>query len=402
MLVLITVFLLLLLIFLFALYRPHFYKEKGDIKERNKAKATYVSNERGTPYLIKEDGSDFVILCCADLHLHSDNSAFALTILSRFIEKENPDLVVLLGDNVVGRTDTIMQEKLKYFFEERKQYWAFVLGNHDSEKWIKEECEKRKTSSEEITKEGRLWMFSSLSSSPYCLSRIESDNFVFGVGNSVLNLKQKDNIIRSLFFFDSGDYVPGVKRKAIGSEKRCYSYIHKSQLDWYQKRLEEIEKENNDKRVKSIAFFHIPLPEYQTAFSKARFHLGAKRIYGNNMEKVCASDINERAFETFRTSNSTDTLIVGHDHKNDSSILYKGIRLMYSQGLASDGAYNRRKKAKFWKALKRINPHLSIFNEGVTIIRIKKDGELDISAEYAEREGFLKGLEQYYKSAFIE
>lgn len=400
---------------IFSKIRPHLYKPGGLDTTAGEGKVEFVTAKGQTPYLIKRnaDGAisdeHFKILTCADLHLSTDHSEFGLTILSRFLEKEQPDLVILVGDNVVGRSDTQMQEKLKNFFEERKQYWGFVLGNHDSECKIKldikaaeEKGELNLEQRERIVAAGRKWMFDTLSGGKYCIVRDEGGEGVFGSGNCVINIKNSKGISQSLFFFDSGDYVLGVKRKDFGSEKRCYGYIRKNQIDWYNRRLAEIIAENGGMRPKSMAFFHIPLEEYRQAFAAVRMCKGtARRIYGTNYEKPCSSHLNAGAFEAFRQSQSTHTLVCGHDHKNDSVIIYKGLRLMYSQGLQYDGSYNRRKKAPFLKFLNKISSKFCCFVEGVTLFMVQSDGSVDIAAKYAQQENVFYGLEKYYKRAFV-
>lgn len=395
--------------------RPHLYKPCGMDMTPAEGAVEFVTPEKGTPYLIKRksDGSisdeRFKILTCADMHNSTDHSEFALTVLSRLLEKEKPDLVLLLGDNVVGRSDTQMQEKLKKFFEERKQYWGFVLGNHDSEYKIKQDiiaAEKKGELSaqriEEIGAAGRKWMFDTLSGGAHCIVRDEGGEDVRGFGNCVVNIRNSKGISQSLFFFDSGDYLYGVKRKAFGSEKRCYDYIRDNQIDWYKRRLKELTSENNGILPKSMAFFHIPLPEFQKAFTAVkRRKSSAKRIYGTNYEKVCSSDFDAGAFEAFRSSNSTHTVVCGHDHKNDSSIVYKGVRLMYSQGLQYDGSYNRRKKAPFLKLLNKLNSRFCCFVEGVSLFMVQADGRVDIAAKCAQKEKVFYGLEKYYDRAFL-
>lgn len=394
--------------------RPHLYKNCGLDTTAAEGIVEYITPETGTPYLIKRrsDGSisdeRFKILTCADMHNSTDQSEFAFTVLSRFLDKEKPDLVILLGDNVVGRSDTEMQHKLKTFFEERKQYWGFVLGNHDSEYKMKQDIiaagEKGELSAarmEEISAASRKWMFDSLSGGAYCVVRDEGDD-LHGIGNCVVNIRNSKGVSQSLFFFDSGDYVYGVKRKAFGSEKRCYDYIRGNQIEWYKRRLKELTAENGGILPKSMAFFHIPLPEYQDAFTEAKRRKGtAKRIYGTNYEKVCSSDFNSGAFEAFRSSLSTHTVVCGHDHKNDSAISYKGVRLMYSQGLQYDGSYNRRKKAPFLKLLNKISNRFCCFAEGVTLLIVQADGSVDIAAKYAQKESVFYGLEKYYDRAFL-
>lgn len=406
--------LFMLVLLLYSRVRPHLYKSDGTDLSAAEGKTEFIVPTEGTPYLIKRkaDGSisdeSFKILTAADLHLSTEASELTFKLLAEFLDREKPDLVILLGDNVVGHADIVMQEKIKAFFEERGQYWGFVLGNHDSEYKIKADIESaEKTGAlsaeekQEIDDAGRKWMFDSLAYGAHCVVTCGEES-VHGSGNCVVNVRNSKGIIQSLFFIDSGDYVYGIKRKGIGSEKRCYDYIRKNQIEWYKRRLVEISAENDGITPKSIAFFHIPLPEFRDAFRAWRLHKKSVRHYfGNNYEKTCASDVNAGAFAAFSGSGSTHIVVCGHDHKNDSSIEYKGVRLTYSQGLQYDGAYNRRKRARFLKLLNNIDDRLCCFTEGVSLFMVNADGSVHVAAKYAQKEELYDGPEKYYDRAFL-
>jgi len=397
---------------------PH-YDKKYPESRLTKGKVCYVKEPGKTPYLCKKDeqgnllDEEFKIVTCADIHSHSENSQLSFIALSRLLEVERPDLVILIGDNVTGHVEETQHQKMIQFFEERHQYYGFVLGNHDPEQWILERTRARAKEKDctiealpieerkKIVKAGRRWAFTAESKSPYCIV-FDEDPSLQGAGNCVVNIRNTKEITQSLFFFDSGDYVIGLKRKAYGTEKRSFGNIQEPQLRWYEKRLQEITVENHGKTPKSMAFFHIPLQEYHAAFQEARFHLhGTKRIYGTNLEKPCYGDVNEQAFQMFQKYQSTQICVCGHDHKNDSVILYRGIILMYSMGLQFDGAYNRHKKDKIRKWLYRTNPKWNTFCEGVSVFFVKETGEVEIHARYAHDINAYQGLEQYFKSAYF-
>lgn len=376
---------------------------KKQLKEKKDAIVEFHHKGNETPYLIKKnkDGSisdeDFRVVSCADMHLATDEYIFGLTILERLIDKTKPDLLVLVGDNACGRLDTFIEEQLIKFFERKKLYYAFILGNHDSERLITTELKKHKTVNEEmydsIQRKYRTFKFNALAKSKYCVARIGEKN-LFGAGNYSINIKNSLGIVKTLYFFDSGDYVFGVEREAVGTERRCYDHIHDDQLDWYKK---EVKKNNAD----SIAFLHIPLKEYSDAYRLflRPFH-GKNKLFGNNYEEPCSSDLPDNTFKVFKECGSTKVVVVGHDHKNDSCIEYQGIKLMYSQGLQYDGAYNRRKhNPKIFRRLYKLG--YKCYIEGVSVFDLNKD-KIDITPVYAEKEKVYYGLEKYYKRAWLE
>jgi len=378
------------------------YESKETIKSDGIVK--FVNDGINNPYLCKVDNNGniidepFKILVCSDMHNSTDESDFTFKVFERFLDKEKPDLVILDGDNVVGHVDTTMHKKLIKVFEDRNLYYGFTLGNHDPERRITEALKKMSNPSikdiEEITAKYRKWAFEALADSKYCVATNYYQDKIFGSGNSVINIKNSKGITKSIFLFDSGDYVPGVKRKAYGTEKRCYSYIRESQLDWYKEKVKENTIENNGVTPESMSFFHIALPEFQKAFNL--WKCGSKKVkleYGNNYENVCGSDIDAGAFKVFK-DNNMKVIVCGHDHKNDSQIIYQGVRLVFSQGLQFDGAYNRRKRYKSLKLMHKIGGKYDPYVSGVSIIEITKDGNLEFSARYAEQEGFYEGLEK--------
>ena len=380
---------------------PHLSRKK--VKEHKPGVVEFHNEGNETPYLIKKnlDGSisdeDFRVVCCADIHLQTEEHVFGLTVLERLIDKTHPDLLVLLGDNACGRLDDVIEKEIIKFFERKKLYYAFILGNHDSEHLITTELSKHQEVNKElydsVQRKYRTYKFNALAKSKYCVARIGEPN-LFGAGNYSINIKNSSGIIKTLYFFDSGDYIYGAKRVDIGTEKRCYDHIHDDQLEWYKG---EVKKNNAD----SIAFLHIPLKEYWNAYrlSLLPFYC-LNRSFGNNYEKPCFSDMPDNTFKTFKECGSTKVVVVGHDHKNDSCIKYKGIKLMYSQGLQYDGAYNRRKKnPKIFSRLYKLG--FKCYVEGVSVFDLSKS-KIDITPVYAEKERVYYGLEKYYKRAWLK
>lgn len=380
---------------------PNLSKKK--LKEHKPCIVEFHNEGNETPYLIKRnpDGSisdeDFRVVSCADLHLATEEHVFGLTVLERLVDKVHPDLLVLLGDNACGRLDTYIEEQLIKFFERKKLHYAFVLGNHDSEPLITTEMRKHKEVNKDlydsIQKKYRTFKFKALMNSKYCVGCLGEPN-LFGAGNYSVNIKNSSGVIKTLYFFDSGDYIFGVERKDPGTERRCYDHIHDDQLEWYKK---EVKKNNAD----SIAFFHIPLFEYIKA---ARLSLlpfySFNKSFGNNYEKPSTSDMPDNTFKVFKECGSTKVVVVGHDHKDDSCIKYKGIKLMFSQGLQYDGAYNRRKhNPKIFSRLYKLG--FKCYVEGVSVFDLSKD-KIDITPVYAEKEKVYYGLEKYYKRAWLE
>ena len=99
-----------------------------------------------------------------------------------------------------------------------------------------------------------------------------------------------------------------------------------AQLEWLEATAAELP------HAPSLAFFHIPLPEYSTA----------PRVSGTLRESVSADQPNRATFSRLRTALGRGLIATfcGHDHTNDFCAALDGVRLCYT-GSAGFTAYGR-------------------------------------------------------------
>ena len=122
----------------------------------------------------------------------------------------------------------------------------------------------------------------------------------------------------------------------IGNSLTEYDYIHDDQVEWYKNSVEEIAKETGEVKS-SLMFFHIPLQEYKEAYDL--YKSGSDEVtyfYGEIGEKdeaICASEIDSKLFDEVVDLKSTKGIFVGHDHYNNISLMYKGVRLTYGMSI---------------------------------------------------------------------
>ena len=298
---------------------------------------------------------EFKVLQLTDIHIgggwmSKKTDAMALNAVAAMITAEKPDLVIITGDTAypvpfqAGTFNNLSSAKLFVtLMEKLGVYWAICFGNHDTEAYSY-------YSREEISE------FYSGDDLKYCLFE-ENDGDVDGYGNQVINVKNSEGVItQSLYLFDSHSYVNG---DVLGLRWQ-YDNIHANQIEWYkntvnalneqnQKVLDKLgKKEQSD--IKSAAFFHIPLDEqreawYEYANNGFKDTENVKFIYGVAGEgsKIVYSGVGEdELFETMLELGSTKAVFCGHDHYNNFSIDYKGIRLTYGMSvdyLAYPGIY---------------------------------------------------------------
>lgn len=258
--------------------------------------------------LKKRPGEDFKILQLADIQiLHPFQMAQARRVITELVKKASPDLLVLTGDNEGGLLNAPMTQSLAHFIDHFNIPWAVVFGNHDAEGLS-----------------DKLYLSALYEKADNCLFE-QGPPHIGGVGNYVVNIEEAGQIVFSIFLLDSGEY---------DRIRGGYAYIDERQIDWYEwcvrGMAQSVHGELNPaegKRVPSICFFHIPLPEYQTAYE--RYEAGAIEGFGDNRETVCCPKFNSGFFHRAKELGSTEAFFVGHDHVNNSVLTYEGIVLAY-------------------------------------------------------------------------
>lgn len=253
----------------------------------------------------KKDGT-FKIVQFTDMHYKhgNPNSDTTLLLIPRVLDEENPDMVIFTGDIVTGKPVREGWDAITKFVIDRKIPFAVTLGNHDHEQGV---------TREEIAR--------FITSYPYNLNTpMVAD--VFGVMNDVIPVygSEKHLGVHALVYcFDSGAY------STIGGI-RGYNWITSSQIEWYKKQSLRYTIANNFEPLPALAYFHIPLPEYRSAFNDE------KNIrYGERRENECPPELNSGLFLSMREMRDVMATFVGHDHVNDYIVDYHGIALAYGK-----------------------------------------------------------------------
>ena len=313
---------------------------------------------------------EFKVLQLTDVHLGAgfmsikkDN--MALNAVAAMITAEQPDLVVVTGDiayPVPFQAGTFNNKNSAELFaglmEQLGVYWCFAFGNHDTEAYSY------------YSREQIAAIYDSHDKYPHCLFQSGPEE-VDGIGNYIINVKNtQGQIVQSLIMVDSHSYTDndyfGIMWK--------YDAVHKNQIEWYENQLQTLTEENGGVTPKSLMFFHIPLIEVRDAYNEYRDAgftdtENVHYIYGKAGEKdnvVYCSEYNNGLFDSILNSGSTQGLFFGHDHLNNFSMDYKGVRLTYGYSidyLAYTGI------SKF--GLQR----------GCTVITIAPDGSFDCRGE---------------------
>lgn len=265
-----------------------------------------IERDENSFYLAYKE--DFKIMQLADIQvgtIAACNDAF--DEIDKMVENEKPDLIVLTGDNIDYYSEQGTFETLVKQIEKYNIFWAPVFGNHDDEQ----------DESSKITKD---FMACAFENAEYCLFNRGPKN-ITGVGNYVINLinSKQTRIVFSLIFMDSNTY------RTYG-DVSGWDYIYPDQIAWYEEAVNGITLQNHNVIAPSLAFFHIPLMEFETA--KALQQQNGNLGWGELREEMGVPLENTGLFEKMKELASCKAVICGHAHINNCDLLYEGIHLI--------------------------------------------------------------------------
>ncbi|AEI45748.1 metallophosphoesterase [Paenibacillus mucilaginosus KNP414] len=252
----------------------------------------------------REEGT-FKIVQLTDLHWKNgeDEDRRTYSLMRGILEAEAPDLVIFTGDVIESgkcRDPFLSYRDAVKVADEFGLPWSAVFGNHDAEHGI--------------TKEE---MIRVQQESPNCLTQAGPEE-LDGHGNYVLEIRSRTGTGTAavLYCMDSGEYTD----HSIGG----YDWIRPAQINWYIEHSTRYTMENGGVPVPSLAFFHIPLPEYDELW---RYHT----CCGHNYEGIGGPKVNSGMFASFLRMGDVKGVFVGHDHVNDFWGELHGIRLCYGR-----------------------------------------------------------------------
>ena len=309
------------------------YINSVPVVEHNTHKIEY--NEETGVYTITSSTEDFKILHLTDIHIGGSLYSYskdmkALKACYAEIEHTHPDLVVVTGDLCfplgimsLSLNNSAPVQQFAAFMRNTGIPWAFTYGNHDTENLAS------------LNKQELNDVYKSLSfktSGNLLYPYVQPD--IMGRNNQLIEIRNTDGTLNTgLFMIDSNAYT--------GEGINVYDYIHDDQVDWYADEVKRMNAEAGH-TVNSFVFFHIPLQQYKTA---TELYLEGsdevKYFFGENPgdhggitnDLVCCSDYPSKLFDTALELGSTTGFFCGHDHYNNASLEYKGIRLTYGMSI---------------------------------------------------------------------
>lgn len=247
---------------------------------------------------------EFKIVQFTDTHIeliaHKNLEVYAT--IEKVLALENPELVVLTGDIVTEDNPQEAFEMLAAIFEKAKIPWAMVFGNHESEHNL-----------------SRKELAAFIEKLPLCLNN--NVGGTDGFSNFILPVYGKENKpAAQLYFMDSNEYG------TLKPEVEGWGWFTHKQVGWYREQSQKLTKLNNGKPFPALAFFHIPLPEYNAAWNNKTV-----KPVGVRNEDECSPEINTGMFAAMLECGDVMGTFVGHDHINDYIGIHYNIALAYGR-----------------------------------------------------------------------
>lgn len=286
---------------------------------------TGFASQDGTTARALQFGADgkFKIMHVTDTHLEDDNVDASVWLIATACDREQPDLVVVTGDNVQNCDDASKTkgyiDKLMSVFEERNIPVAVTFGNHDSEVGA-------------MSREELMAYYNTYS----CSVSIDDGEALSGCGTYNIPVMSSDGskVKFNVWVFDSGDY----------DDEGHYGYVKKDQIEWYKAKSDALKAANGGETVYSLVFQHIIVPEVYDALKKSDrkrlfsfSHMYNKDEYymfdpnglnhGTLTETPCCGYYNDGQFDALVEKGDVLGIFTGHDHTNAFGVEYKGIEI---------------------------------------------------------------------------
>lgn len=271
------------------------------------------ANAQKAELSFRENGK-FKIVQFTDVHWDPQNPEIkeASETMSRILDKEQPDLIIYTGDIITGSPTAEAIDSVFMIAEKRNTPFAFTFGNHDDES--------------DMTRQE---IYETLKKFEYNITT--TTNGISGITNYIVELKGHNNRKNEalIYIIDSHAYSPLHEKGITG-----YDWIKHDQVEWYLKESKIHTEENGGEALPALAFFHIPIPEYNMVANDESFKLS-----GHRLEKPCAPIINTGLGAAMLIAGDVMATSVGHDHVNDYVADYHGLKLIYGRSTGGKLTY---------------------------------------------------------------
>ena len=270
-----------------------------------------------TVILKKQPGKAFRILNFSDPHFSDYDYRAWLAFegeatMRRLVAENDPDLITVSGDLVCGDSTVYAIKRFTDLMESLGVPWAPVFGNHEDEG----NCDLD-------------YLADMMMRSPHCVMR--KGDPAMGVGNYVISICEEA---------DDGTLT---LREALVMMDSHHSQPNELQQQWFSWAADGVNAYSG-KTAEISVLMHIPLPDYQTAYDAAwtaekKCWNEGFAAYGALHETICCerdldgNPVDRGFFEIIKSNGTVKHVLCGHEHMNNFSIEYEGVRLTYMMKL---------------------------------------------------------------------
>ena len=257
----------------------------------------------------------FKIVQITDLHykLGVKASEQGLACVREMVETEKPDLVVVTGDIIYSApADSTLSVVLKTFAKLGVPF-CMTFGNHDYD-----------------FKTPTVALYNQMQKTPNCVMLVlQGKNTDYSLPILSSNGKRTAAV---LYCIDTHN------KPAIGGIGG-YQWISHNQITWYRQRSMVYKQKNGGRPVPSLAFLHIPLPEFNYATDNTQCPM-----YGSRLEKAYSPSLNSGMFASIKEMGDIMGVFCGHDHDNDYAVSYFNVLLAHGRFSGGNTEYNHLKR----------------------------------------------------------
>lgn len=257
----------------------------------------------------------FKIVQITDLHykLGVKASEQGLACVREMVQTEKPDLVVVTGDIIYSApADSTLSVVLKTFAKLGVPF-CMTFGNHDYD-----------------FKTPAVALYNQMQKTPNCVMPVlQGKNTDYSLPILSSNGKRTAAV---LYCIDTHN------KPAIGGIGG-YQWISHNQITWYRQRSTVYKQKNGGRPVPSLAFLHIPLPEFNYATANTQCPM-----YGSRLEKAYSPSLNSGMFASIKEMGDIMGVFCGHDHDNDYAVSYFNVLLAHGRFSGGNTEYNHLKR----------------------------------------------------------
>ena len=264
--------------------------------------------------------STFKIIQLTDLHFNPtmpEESAKTFARMDYIVGEEHPDFIAITGDVIYGGHPS--KELLKSIVARLDSYkvpYSIVYGNHDAEQEM-----------------SRAEMSQIIADGTYSLNTLNEAGELADIRLTITSDEEGNVDPFDIYMLDSHDY------SQMPDKVGGYAWFTKEQIDWMRSSCENATQANGGCHVPSLAFFHIPFPEFYDAWvlAQEKRHngvVGLRGEYGGHPR------INSGMYATMLETGNVIGVFCGHDHDSDYIVPYYGMALVYGRYSGDDSVYN--------------------------------------------------------------